>query len=66
MNLKKSIQVGLAQKQMRQGDLARAIGIRPSSLSASAQRNSCSIQVLEKIAATLGMTVSEFIALGED
>lgn len=66
MNLKKSIQVALAQKQMRQGDLAKAIGMRASSLSSSAQRNSCSLQVLEKISAELGMTVSEFVALGED
>lgn len=66
MNLKKSIQVALALKQMRQGDLAKAIGMRASSLSASAQRNSCSLQVLERIAGALGMTVSEFVALGED
>jgi len=66
VNLKQSIKMGLAKRQMRQGDLATQIGMRASSLSASAQRNSCSIQVLERIAAALDMKVSEFVALGED
>lgn len=66
MNLRKSIQIGLAMRQMRQRDLAKAVGISATSLSTSGTRNSCSLQVLERLAETLNMKVSEFVALGED
>lgn len=66
MNVGKSIRVALAKKGMTQRQLAEQLGMLPTSLSQLASQQSCTGATLEKLARTLGMKASEFVALGED
>lgn len=66
MNLRKSIKVALAQRDMEQKTLAEQLGMSQSSMSQLAAQESCTGATLKKLAEAFGMKVSEFVALGED
>lgn len=66
MNIKKSIRVALAQKDMTQGDLAEKIGMTASNLSLLMNRESIPTARLAQIAEALDMKVSDLLKLGED
>lgn len=64
MNLKKALKIALAQKGMTYIELAEKMGVTKARLyNLKENSNTSSIQA---IASSLGMKVSEFIALGED
>ena len=65
MNLKKSIKQVCINEGIKQKDLAERLGIKPQQLNCIMTRNSMSLTSICKIAKTLDMKVSEFIALGE-
>ena len=65
MNLKKSFNVALAMKGLEKKDFASELGISRSRLYAIMNQKRIEPKSLENISKTLGMTVSEFIALGE-
>lgn len=67
MDIKKSIRVGLAIRNMDQLDLALATGIHRSNISRMINgKMAITHERLESIAVALKMKVSEFVALGED
>lgn len=66
MNFRKSLKLALAQRDMKQKDLADRVGMRQTSMSQLAAQQSCTGATLQKIADALDMKVSEFVALGED
>lgn len=66
MNLRKSIMIAMAQRDMIQKDLAEQIGMSSGSLSQLMSQKSCTGATLQKFADFFGMRVSEFIKLGED
>lgn len=66
MNLKKSIQKAMAETGMRNNECAEALGMRATSFSKLKDRNSMNVKNLDKLAEVFGMSVSKFIALGED
>lgn len=66
MNLRKSIKVALAQRDMEQKALAEQLGMSQSSMSQLAAQESCTGATLRKLADAFGMKVSEFVALGEE
>ena len=68
MNIEKSIRVGCATKSIKPSELASMIGIANvtmSKLVAKKNTASLSAKVLQKMAESLGYSVSEFIKLGE-
>lgn len=65
MNLRISIDVALAKAEKSQIWLAEQIGVEPQSIYNMRGRNSCSQKSLEAMAQALGMSVSEFVNLGE-
>lgn len=66
MNVGKSLKMALAKKEMSQAKLAKIYGCRPLWISKLANRRQAEGETIEKLAACLGMKVSEFVALGED
>ena len=66
MNLRKSIKVALAERDMSQKDLAKKLCMSQSAVSQLAAQKSCTGPTLNKLADAFGLKVSEFIALGED
>ena len=66
MNLAKSMKIALAQKEIRQTDLAEKLGVSDQLISRWAIKGTISPSNLELLCAELGMPVSEFVALGED
>lgn len=66
MNLKRSIRVALAQKDRNQQWLAEKSGIAASHISTICTTGNASLGTVQALAAGLGMTVSEFIAIGEE
>lgn len=65
MNVGKSIKVALAMRGMKQIDLARQIEVSEVYMSRIANTQHAGMGTVTKLAAALGMPVSEFIALGE-
>ena len=65
MNLRRSIKTALKQQGKNQEWLADRIGQGKSSVTVIMNRNATSSKTLERISAAFGMSVSEFIALGE-
>jgi len=68
MNIAKSIRVGCATRDLKPSDLAAKIeiaNITMSKLIANKNPRSPSLKVAQKMAAALGLSVSEFIKLGE-
>lgn len=66
MNIRKSTLIALAKQEMRQGDLAKKMGIAPNTLSEIISKETCAGATLQKLADAFGMPVSQFVALGED
>jgi|GEM_PF-1153788 Plasmid maintenance system antidote protein len=66
MNVGRSINIAMAQKDMRRPDLARLLGVTPPSVKAIIDRDNTTTDTLRKLADIFGMSVSEFIALGEE
>lgn len=66
MNIKKSVRVAMAQKDISQGDLASLIGMSASALSQMLNRKSITSEKLGQIATALDMKASELVSLGED
>lgn len=66
MNFRKSLKLALAQRDMKQKELAEKLGMLETSLSQLASQTSCTGATLQKIADAFDMKVSEFVSLGED
>lgn len=66
MNLRKSVMVAMAQRDMKQKDVADKIGISQGSMSQLMGQVSCTGATLVKLASAFGLKVSEFVALGEE
>lgn len=66
MNLKKSLRIAIAIKEMTQGDLADQAGYSRQQVTNWITRDRIPQPALVKICDVLGMQVSEFIALGEN
>ena len=65
VNLKKSVKVAMANKEVNQEWLAVQLNIKPPAVTMMMQRNECGFTRLNDLADVFGMKVSEFIALGE-
>lgn len=66
MNISKSINIALAQKELFRSDLAEGIGVTPMTISRIYTSGACKFGMLKKMAGFFNMTVSEFVALGEE
>lgn len=66
MHIGKSIKVALAKKGMKSKDLAEKLGVTGPTVSTMTTRPTASGQMLSRLAECFEMTVSEFVALGED
>jgi transcriptional regulator with XRE-family HTH domain len=66
MNIKRSIEMALAQKGLKKKDLAAGLGINQVTLSRILSKNQGTQKMLESSAEYFGMPVSDFIRLGED
>lgn len=66
MNIKRSIELALAQKGKRKKDLSAGTGLQPGSLSNIMKSNRCSLDSLVKIAGFFDMDTDEFLALGKE
>lgn len=66
MNMRKSINLALAQKDKNSLWLAEEIGVSPQRLSAiKNSKSKPNMSTVETVAAAFGLSLSEFIALGE-
>lgn len=65
MNLEKSINMIMAINEVNQAELAKMTGITSPAISIIKRNNAISTKTLIKLADTFGISVSEFIALGE-
>lgn len=66
MNLKKSITIALAHKEMSMTELAEKLGVHINQVYTWRRVGTIRQSHLEKMCEVLNMKVSEFIALGED
>ena len=66
MNVRKSVMILLAQRDMKQKDLADQLGMSQGSMSQLLSQTSCTGATLQKLADAFDMKVSDFIKLGED
>ena len=66
MNLRKSVMIALANREMKQKDLAAKLGLSQGSMSTLVNQKSCTGATLQKLADAFEMKVSDFIKLGED
>lgn len=66
MNLRKSVMIAMAQRDMKQKDLADQIGMSQGSMSQLLGQTSCTSATLQKLANAFDMKVSDFVKLGED
>lgn len=65
MNMKKSVKIALAHKEVKQRWLAGRIGMSQGALSTILSKNNPTAETIEKFAVALDMSVSDLIALGE-
>ena len=65
MNIRKSIKIAMASKDVNQFELAKGIGVVPSQISKWINKGGITVKGLESLAAYFDMSVSEFIKLGE-
>lgn len=65
MNIKRSIEIATAIKGTNKARLANDIGMSKQSMNSFLNSNSIKQDTINKIASTLGYSVSELIALGE-
>lgn len=66
MNIRKSVMIALAQRDMKQKDLAEQLGMSQGSMSQLLSQTSCTGATLQKLAGAFDMKVSEFVAIGEE
>ncbi len=66
MNLGKSLAIAIAQKQIKNKDLAEAMEVRTQQVTNWKASGAIKQSSLEKICEYFNMPVSEFIKLGED
>jgi len=67
MNFGKSINKALADKEVSNTELAKAVGVNRTTISAwKSGEQIPRLQKVEKMAKFFNMEISEFIALGED
>ena len=66
MNLKKCINVARAMNDMSMADLAKECNMEASQLYQIRQSESCTSQMLERISRAVGMSVSDFVKIGEE
>lgn len=66
MNVGKSLKVALAQKGMKQTELAAKLGVTNVWISRLANQESAGMGSVVKLANAMEMTVSDFLKLGED
>jgi hypothetical protein len=66
MNLKRSTRIALARIDKTQAWLAQESGISKPTISIMCSTNRTSSNSMQAIASALGMTVSEFVAVGEE
>ncbi len=65
MNIGKSLQIALKQKELRNIDLAESMDTSEQQISIWANKGNITNKNLKRICERLDMKVSEFIALGE-
>lgn len=65
MNIGKSIRKALIDHDMRQNQLAEKMGVGVRWMSRMCNSRTASMQTVEALAAQFGMSVSDFIKLGE-
>lgn len=66
MNIKRSVRIALAKKDMTQAEMAKIVGVTPATLSLIINREEIPTGRLEQFATAFEMSVSDFIKLGED
>ena len=66
MNLRKSVMIAMAQRDMKHKDLADKVGMSQGSMSQLLGQTSCTGATLQKLADAFDLKVSDFIKLGED
>lgn len=66
MNIGKSIKVALAQRDMKQNQLADQLGKSARWINLLANSKGASTDTIEMLAKGFGMKASEFVALGEE
>lgn len=67
MNIGKSIKLSLIERGLKAQELAESVGMSKSYLSQISNGHRLpGIDVIERIAKSLGYSVSEFVALGEE
>ena len=66
MNLGKSLRIALAMKEKRNKDLAEALEVGPVLVSLWIKHGNMNHANLERVCEFMEMSVSEFVALGED
>lgn len=65
MNLEKSFNVALAQRDMKKKDLAEKMKVTPSYITQVTKNGALSVAKLQELSEALGYKVWEFIKLGE-
>lgn len=65
MNIKKSVNIALANKELTKHDLSKRLGVSRARLYAMLKQQSINTETLHLIAKALDMKTSELIALGE-
>ena len=66
MNLEKSFNVALAQRDMKKKDLASLMNVTPSYVTQVTKNGALSVAKLQELATALNYKVWEFIKLGEE
>lgn len=66
MNLSKSIRIALAERDLKQLDLAAGLGVQDSQVSRWVTKNTTTLDNIKRISKFFKLKVSEFIKLGED
>lgn len=66
MNVGKSLKVAMAMREIKQVDMAKILKVSSVYVSRLANSEHAGIGTVSKLAKALGMSISDFIALGED
>jgi len=66
MNTGKSIEIMLIRKGWSKGELAQKLGVSRTTISTLCGNKTCGGSMLKKLSDVFEMSVSEFIAVGED
>lgn len=66
VNVGKSLKIAMAMREIKQVEMAKDMKVSQVYISRLANSQHAGIGTVSKLAKILGMSVSEFIALGED